>query len=803
MPFLTTEAIGRRGDGGTSLDANVPQLPLGTQLKPGELLVKLIAIGSEAGDQSTPNIRDFIGTVVAEGPLPARHGISNQDLARDTNGTTEQESVSGSRSASYTLVSRERVPILKRTSCGRYAPNWGTPTWTQSLYGQPKEEDAGSVIIGEVPEERSLDNGNSTCALVERNGAPVFRRTASGRHAPNWGTPTWPTGNKFDESIARLNGSGSVNGDEASQEDVLVRRTRPSIMKRVSSGRHAPQWNAPVFATRSVTSPAVVGASVPEEESIDVPDTSFNLTPRGRPGSIKRVSSGRHAPQWGSPDFAKPMLSPTPTPTSLVNNNAPITVLKRKASDDDGAYKLVQRNGSPVFKRVSSGRAVPQWSFPAFAQAESRAGKAEEEEQFTYRLVEREDGTFVFKKVPVQETKPVMPAPEPAAEEQQFTYRLVERPDGTSFFKKVPEEKTKPAASNEASGTEVVSPENETSTYRLVERADGTPVFKRVSSGRHAPQWSTPAFAQTKAAEQPVEHKFTYRLVDRADGTSVFRKVPLEPRGSDTATPADSPQATPTRPKNRKRVSSGRHAPQWGGPVFNRSPTAEQPVAEQFTYRLVDRPDGTSIFKKVPLTHAPSIPDHPLPTASTSPTPSDASPPTKRTLSGPILKRTSSGRHAPQWSSPLFSASPTTPAQQAALSGSTSAPDLPDQKFTYRMLEREDGTPVFKRVSFYLPHEASVAITADPGPAVQEKSVGAERASRPVRTPEQPYLKNAKVRKGQVEGEKQGSLVGKVVFGSSAGMVLRGKAGEGGYITVEKGEVAGQWKPKAGGFEGS
>ncbi|KAG8626682.1 hypothetical protein KVT40_005627 [Elsinoe batatas] len=664
MPFLTAETNGGRGAGDTSLDANVPQLPLGTQLKPGELLVKLIAIGSDAADQSAhpANVRDFIGTVIAEGPLPAGHAKSYETLTRDINGTKEQESVSATRSASYTLVSRERVPILKRTSSGRYAPNWGTPTWTQSLYGQSKEEDTGSVIIGETPEERSLDSGKSTFALVERNGAPVFRRTASGRHAPNWGTPTWSTGNKFDESIARLNGSRSINGDEASREDILVRRTRPSIMKRVSSGRHAPQWNAPAFATRSVTSPAVVGTSVPVEESTDVPNTSLNLTPRGRPGSFKRVSSGRHAPQWGSPSFDKPVLSQTPV--SHINGDAPSTILKRKASDDDRAYKLVQRSGSPVFKRVSSGRTVPQWSSGIFAQAETR----EEEAQFTYRLVEREDGT------------------------------------------------------------------------------------------------------------------------------SVFRKVPLGSSGPDTATLGDSPQATPNRPKNRKRISSGRHAPQWGGPAFTQTSTVAEPTLEQFPYRLVDRPDGTSIFKKVTLTASSSTPDSNLPTSPTSPSQNNIPSPTKRTSSAPILKRTSSGRHAPQWSSPLFSPGPTHPAQQVGMSGSASATNLPDQKFTYRMLEREDGTPVFKRVSFYLPGETATTVTSDPGMAVQEAENGWKGATRPGPTPQQPLLRNGKVRKGQAqaeEEEKQVSLVGRVVFGSFGGAV------QSGYITVQKGEVAGSWTPIA------
>ncbi|KAF4550902.1 Hypothetical protein D9617_15g042550 [Elsinoe fawcettii] len=527
------------------------QLP---QLRRGELLIKLVALGLDPAN-APGTARDFVGVVVAEGEALDSTEVTNvTPLPSMVNGTPKQERATPSRNSSYSLERRDRPAILKRTSSGRHAPNWGTPSWSQPVPGQLQEQDTGSVVNYGI-EHSPASNGNSTYALVERNGMPVFKRVSSGRHAAHWGTPAWSIGNSLEETAARANGTASSQ-DTAGAEDILVRRSRPSSIKRVSSGRHAPQWSAPVFETRSVTSPPAISTPVPKDvaEQEQEPEITYKLEDRDGAPVFKRASSGRHAPNWGSPSFPKPAQIPTPAP--LTNGDSPLSIPKRIPTEDSGStYKLVQRNGSPALKRVSSGRSAPQWSAPSFVQ-------------------------------------PVKAAEEPRVEEENFTYRMLERPDGTSFFSRVPisDVKQEPEPAPITDG--ITTAEKESSTYRLFERADGAPVFKRVSSGRHAPRWNSPVFtsaSQNKntppvngSKETEQKEKFTYRLLERADGTPIFKRVAFDlPEAKDDAPETENftyrlgerADGSPVF----KRVSTGRHAPQWSSPFAKPAPS-EEPV---------------------------------------------------------------------------------------------------------------------------------------------------------------------------------------------------------------------------------
>lgn len=396
--------------------------------------------------------------------------------------------VSDATDGSGGLTRRNRPRVIKRTSSGRQAPNWSTPSWNR-LEQKEEEDEPKSVALNTPHDGLADDAGKSTYRMVERNGMPVFKCVPSGRHGSHWVTPTWASHNTISENAAA--DDSLLKDIEKHEEDVqtLVQRTRPSVFKRTPSGRHAPQWNAPAWSlTRSVTSPATLEGPKPEEEPLDDEHASITYRLVDRNGSpvFKRVSSGRHAPNWNSPDFSKPPLSPIPTSQQPIRD-APLIIKKRTATQhQSGIYKLVSLPAPPALRRISSGRHAPQWGTPLFSPSpptpqpttprsvsfsSSPTSEARHEDTTPHRLVNRRSTTSALRRTSSGRHAPQWSGP-----------GLVPLPPS-------------PSAVIEAPVSETPSiPESPVSSLRLTSRSMPALRLKRVSSGRHAPSWGAPVF---------------------------------------------------------------------------------------------------------------------------------------------------------------------------------------------------------------------------------------------------------------------------------------------------------------------
>ncbi|TKX26335.1 hypothetical protein C1H76_1297 [Elsinoe australis] len=336
--------------------------------------------------------------------------------------------VSDATDGSGGLTRRDRPRVIKRTSSGRQAPNWSNPSWNR-LEQKEEEDEPKSIALNTPQNELADDAGEATYRMVERNGMPVFKRVSSGRHGSNWATPTWASHNSISENAAA--DESPLKDTEKHEEDVqtLVQRTRPSVFRRTPSGRHAPQWTAPAWSlTRSVTSPATLEGPKPEEEPLDDGPASITYRLVDRNGSpvFKRVSSGRHAPNWNSPDFSKPPLSPIPTSQQPIRD-APLIIKKRTATQpQSGTYKLVSRPAPPALRRISSGRHAPQWGTPLFSPplappepttprsvsfSSSPASEARHEDTTPHRLVNRRSTTSALRHPSASETPSISESP--------------------------------------------------------------------------------------------------------------------------------------------------------------------------------------------------------------------------------------------------------------------------------------------------------------------------------------------------------------------------------------------------------